>query len=825
MIWNSQAAHYADLTDDKRLALRAAMFDQRPLKSQKGLIGRCELEPGKRKAPLACLEAQRFRLLQKVNDLCVIQPDGEIRPLDTDERAKVSEALQHEAKLTFAAIRKLLGMKKSRTYGRNYAFNFEEGGEKHLIGNRTASKLADVLDEKWKEFGDERQRQLVDEMIAFESEEALARRLENGWGLEREIAVRLSDTILEQGYASHSRKALQRLLSRMEEGVPYASAKLELYGDLRVTGIELETLPARDNCDVLRALRNPAVERALSELRKVVNTLLGIYGKPSSIRVELARELKHARKRRLDQQEIIKRNEKAREDAHRKILDEMRHERYCTRDNILKVRLAEECQWICPYTGKSIGMEALVGDHPQFEIEHIVPFSRCLDNSYMNKTLCHHEANRLKGNRTPYAAFAGTSQWEDIVERVLRFRGPAARRKLDLFQAQQLPDAEDFAARQLNDTRYMSKLAADYLGLLFGGRIDALGSMRVRVSPGRVTSYLRQRWDLNSLLGHADAKDRADHRHHAIDALVVALTGAKEVQLLAHAAEEAEQRHDSRLFAKVDERPWDGFLDDVRAQVDTIVVSSRVNRKLNGPLHKETILSKPIEAKDKKGTKVAIHHVRKALVKMTKQEVAAIVDDRIRAAVQEKLAALGGDPKKAFADPNNHPYLRSRDGRLIPIHKARIRKTDHPMQVGAGTSRRYVNPGSNHHLEVIAVLNESGKTVRWEGEVVSRFEAVTRRRNNEPIIRRDHGPNRKFLFSLSPGEHVMMKVDGEDEQLFRVLSISDGDNEFTLHTDARPATIRRKGGGRTRGGPEKLRKASAHKVNVSPAGEIFPASD
>ena len=103
-----------------------------------------------------------------------------------------------------------------------------------------------------------------------------------------------------------------------------------------------------------------------------------------------------------------------------------------------------------------------------------------------------------------------------------------------------MPDAEEFCHRQLTDTAYMSRLACDYLAILYGGRTDATGKQRIVVNPGRATAYLRQRWNLNAVLGHPDKKERADHRHHAIDALVVALTGSREVQLLSRAAQQAE---------------------------------------------------------------------------------------------------------------------------------------------------------------------------------------------------------------------------------------------------------------------------------------------
>ena len=67
--------------------------------------------------------------------------------------------------------------------------------------------------------------------------------------------------------------------------------------------------------------------------------------------------------------------------------------------DILKVRLADECNWECPYTGKPISMETLVGKDSQFDIEHIIPFSQSLDDSFVNKTLCDHTSIAMSRRR------------------------------------------------------------------------------------------------------------------------------------------------------------------------------------------------------------------------------------------------------------------------------------------------------------------------------------------------------------------------------------------------------------------------------------------
>lgn len=827
-IWAAQSAHHSGLTDQHKTKIFEAIFYQRPLKSQKGLIGMCDLEPYRRRAPKACLEFQRFRILQKLNDLEVYCPDGEIRPLAEEERSKLLDKLAENPHVTFGGIRKLLDMKKSREHGRSYSFNLETGGEKNILGNRTAARLVGILGSQWLAMSTAKQKQLVDEVISFESEDPLVNRLMNGWGLDAAIAKTVAETPFEQGYASLSRKAISRLTPLMNDGTSFATARKEVYGEANDSNDPLDFIPPNHDCALLRNLRNPAVERALSELRTVVNGLIRKYGKPRQIHIELARELKHARKTRKNITDRNKENQRSREAARRKILVKMGDERYCTEANLLKVRLAEECGYICPYTGRQISMRALVGERPQFDVEHIIPFSRSLNNSYLNKTLCYMEENRnIKGQKTPFEAYSGTDRFEEILARVRRFKtDPKTRsRKLDLFQKEKLPDTDEFIERQLRDTAYMSRLATDYLGLLFGGQIDADHKRRVHAVPGRATAYLRQRWELNSIIGHPNKKDREDHRHHAIDALVVALTGPREVQLLSRAAEEAEKLGQTGLFVPVDP-PWDGFLDQARAAINAINVSYRVRRRLSGKLHDGTIYSHPISCRDEKGCETTVHHLRKPLEKLSSGDIENIVDDRIRQLVKEKLALIGAGPDKAFQEKGNHPYLTAKDGRIIPIHKVRVRTSVKPMSLGQGSKERFVKPGSNHHIEIVAVLGKDGNEMKWEYHPVPTFDAIQRKRRGEPIIKHDHGEGKLFKFSLGSGEHVEMEYKSEKKNLYRTAGISEKEVEFSLHTDARPSTIVRKiKGARVRSSPESLRKANARKVAVDPLGNVLPAND
>jgi CRISPR/Cas system Type II protein with McrA/HNH and RuvC-like nuclease domain len=131
-------------------------------------------------------------------------------------------------------------------------------------------------------------------------------------------------------------------------------------------------------------------------------------------------------------------------------------------------------------------------------------------------------ARDIKKNQTPREAYPDPKRWAEIVARVRRFRGGVAKAKLRRFQLEAIP--EDFAEQQLNDTRYMSRLEADYVALLFGGRIDPERTQRIQVGRGRITKYLRDEWNLNSILFDGGTKERTDHRHHAVDAVAIALT-------------------------------------------------------------------------------------------------------------------------------------------------------------------------------------------------------------------------------------------------------------------------------------------------------------
>jgi len=820
-IWQRQAAALG-LTEENRKQLYKAIFFQRPLRSARGLIGQCDLETGQRRAPLASLVAQEFRILQQVNHLRVCLPDHTERPLTDQERATLIQALMRQEELSCAEARKLLRLTKRGT-----KFTIELAGEKSLRGNRTQARLVAVLGPRWDTFTPLERDELVWDVIHYEKAAALARRVQKRWGLDPQTAEKLANVRLEAGYAAHSAAALEKLNERMRTGEAYATAKQAVYPHAHKPDRVVSRLPPVK--EALGELRNPAVLRALTELRKVVNAILRRYGKPKAIHLELARDLRRSRKEREKISAEQAKREKARRDALQKMLREFPN--YQPKRGydpaIEKILLAEECNWECPFTGEKINMQTLLGKNPQFDVAHIFP-RRYLDDSFANKTLCYHEENRHRMlDRLPMEAYAGTPQrWQEILARVKKFQGPYAAEKLRRFQTEKVPD--DFVSRQLNDTRHSTKLAAQYLGLLYGGPYDAQGHRRLVAVSGSITAYLRRAWRLGVHPGPDQAgqgKNRDDHRHHAVDAIVVALTSHATIQKLSTFAARS-QPGQQRLITGDFQEPWPSFQRDVRQALEAIYVSFRAEHKLAGPLHAETNYSPPIPTPDGKFT----HHVRKMLSKLTETEIRgdAIVDPVIRALVQKKFEELGGkQPDKVFADPANHPYLTARDGRRIPIHKVRIRARVNPVPIADDPARqRWVAPSSNHHAVIVAQLDPQGRETRWEDHVVTRLEAHQRLRQAGPrnqLIQRDWGPSKRFKFSLMLNDMLEMDAPGGGRQLCRVLGISKGDYELCLHYDARSQTEIARQKQRIRVNAEKLRLLRARKVVVTPLGDIQPA--
>jgi CRISPR-associated endonuclease Csn1 len=276
---------------------------------------------------------------------------------------------------------------------------------------------------------------------------------------------------------------------------------------------------------------------------------------------------------------------------------------------------------------------------------------------------------------------------------------------------------------------------------------------------------LRSGWELNSILSDSDDKDRRDNRHHAVDAVCIALSSQRAIQQLSDFAANSVrsgQRFNGFLNELVSRPPWSGFLRDVRQSIHSIIVSHRPTRRIAGPLHAETNYSKPHvlvpaqpaattgrKSSAKPKPPVVEYRMRKSLDKLTEKEVVGeqIVDPHVRKAVQEKYAELcaasttkaGRMPSNLWSDLSkleNFPRLAPSAKRLAagdathgsPIFKVRLSTDAKPRTVGKGPRARQVASGkdSNYATMIYAIFDKDGKEVRWEHEIITRLEAHLR---------------------------------------------------------------------------------------------------
>jgi len=745
LLWQTQATHHPELlTAEFRAKIATLLFFQRPIAAQSHLIGKCELEPDKRRAPWASLEAQRFRILQKVNDLKLIEPGNpDAQPLTPEERASVYTLLDQEGDQTFAAIRKHLGMPKT------LQFNLERGNEKRLRGNRTNVTMTQVFGDRWALFSEEDQKRIVEEWRASESEESLAKRGMEHWGLSEAGSKLWAEKHPEDGYCALSRKAISRLMPLMISGKSFKEAETEIYGHRFSGNAVCDKIPAvRDS---LKTLRNPAVERSLTELRKVVNAMIREYGKPYEVRIELARELKKPRQERVTATKNNRKRQSDRETVKAKILKECGLE-YPSRSDIEKAMLHEECGGICPYTGQAIPFSGLFRDS-QFDVEHIIPISRYPDDSFQNKTLCHHEENRnIKRNRTPFEAYsANEGNWKIMLERVRKFNNPG---KLKRFMLRTEDELKEFSSRQMNDTRYASVLAGRLLETLYGGRDVATGTgarQAIFASSGFVTATLRRAWGLESILheavpstnGQSKGKPRTDHRHHAIDAITIALTRQSVIHAMSRAAAaDINPQHSARSFRSLP-APWVDFVASIRPQIENMVVSHRPEHKISGELHDATNYGQPYTLNGKPTV-----HIRKPVEGLSAKDIENIVDDAVRRAVAEKADLLAGDLSKC-ATTNDWPFIQAKDGRHIPIKRVRMKKVLKVTPIASGPRERFVAESSNHHVAICAQMDANGREKRWDSIPVSLLEAMERKRRKLPVIQKSYPDEKNFVFKFS----------------------------------------------------------------------------
>ena len=829
---------------------------------------------GPKVAPKSSPLFQLCRIYEAVNNIRLTRPDGSPRDITPEERAKIVAHLQSSASLSFAALKKLLkekaiiadqltsksGLKGNSTRVALAAALQPYPQYHHLLDMELETHMMTVqlTDEETGEVTEREVAVVTDSYVrqplyrlwhilySIEERDAMRRALITQLGMtEEDLDGGLLDQLyhldfVKPGYGNKSAKFICKLLPQLQQGLGYseACAAVGYRHSNSPTSEEITERTLLEKIPLLQRneLRQPLVEKILNQMINLVNALKAEYG-IDEVRVELARELKMSREERERMAEGNRRREKENKAIAEKIQE---CGLFPTKSRIRKYMLWEEAGEKCLYCGQILTLsQCLNGD--DMEVEHIIPKSVLYDDSYGNKTCACRRCNKEKGNRTALE-YIRAKGWED--EYMERINGLLDKKAISYSKHQRLrwlkeDIPSDFLERQLRLTQYISRQAMAIL---------QQGIRRVSASEGGVTARLRSLWGYDDILhtlnldrydsmgetervsreGETTEKlrikdwsKRKDHRHHAIDALVVASTRQGYIQRLNRVSSESEREAMSgeiemRKATKTDklsllerwltQRPHLSVR-AVSDKVAEILISYRPGKRVvtrgrniylrhgkkcvqsgllvpRGPLSKETVYGQiTVNGEPQIVCKYDLHSLKA-------KDVDYVVDLALRKRLKELLAQHGGKEKEAFA---GDVYM-DEAGTQGPIRSVRcftgldrgkMKAVKYDEQ---GDAVGFVSTQNNHHLAIYRT--PKGKLVE---SIVSFWDAVDRARYGIPLVitrprevmeqvlQRGDVPESVlsllppsdwvFVDSLQPDEMVIIGLS--DEELQRALEVQD----------------------------------------------------
>ncbi|MBQ7421460.1 MAG: type II CRISPR RNA-guided endonuclease Cas9 [Alloprevotella sp.] len=579
------------------------IYYQRPLKSCKHLVGRCELEKqllvslekdvrqAPRVAPLSSPLAQLDKIWESVNNFTVKNKRNENLDITLEQRKSLVEYLQCNMKIKVAKVREILGITNARDW------LVKADSIQALQGNKTRIAIAEALAsgslskeeiEGYLKFdmpigGEE----YVDIETGELSMRAVVNRdfekqpLQRLWHFiysiheEQDLRIKLQsfgikdEAVLDalcgisfktSGYANKSTKAIRKILPYLMEGDKYSEAcmKAGYNHSNSITSEQEAARPLKKQLPQIQKneMRQPVVEKILNQMINIVNTLLKKYPleDDDEIRVELARKLKQSKDEREEANRDINANRRRNEEIKKRISNE--YGLTPTRNRIMKYRMWEETDGRCIYCGKGIGLSEFL-NAVDADREHIIPKALLFDDSFSNQTCSCSKCNGDKKERTALDYMRDCGKEAEFIERVndlyeakkishtkynhllASFRDYIERKK----QGKETEDDkklwEDFIDRQLRQSQMIARKSIEILRQI---------CHNVYATSGSVTDFLRHQWGYDTILHdlnfarYASAgverqverikewNKRLDNRHHAVDALTIALTTQSMIQ-------------------------------------------------------------------------------------------------------------------------------------------------------------------------------------------------------------------------------------------------------------------------------------------------------
>lgn len=881
--------------------IEKAIFYQRPLKSQKGQVGKCVFEKNKTRCPSSHPMYEEFRMLSFINNIKIQTPNDDVlRPLSSEERALIMSLFFRKSKklFDFEDIAKKLAPKKQYGFYKKssdaempYLFNYPM--DTSVSGCPVTTALKDIFGDNWIDSlcetytlaeGKSRLNVVNDiwhVLFFYTDDTKLAEFAKNRLQLNDEEARKFCEISLPGDYASLSLKAICKILPYLRRGLIYSHAvflgnlcdvmpqyewdieemrnaaiehiihemnqidskdartfevciKEYLKEQYHVSEEKLKKLYHPSMMEVyprvqrtnnhgvyqlgsprIDSVRNPMAMRSMFRLRKLVNRLLeeGKIDSDTEIHIEFARELNDANKRNAIAL-FTKDNQKKNDEARKKIINLFKAETgkniEPTDVDVLKYVLWEEQGHICLYTGKQIGISDFIGANPKFDIEHTIPRSVGGDSTKMNLTLCDSRFNRdVKKTKLPtelpnheeimarindwrekYESLDGqirrqkklskgatTKDQKDAIIRkrhLLELQRDYWRGKYLRFTMESVP--EGFSRRQGTDISVISKYARLYLKSLF---------KHVYTVKGIATSDFRKIWGIQKAYSK---KERVNHVHHCIDAIVIACIGLDEYNKLG-AYYHDEENHEWYGMSKANfKKPWPTFVEDIEKVQDEILVyhytpdnmPKQGRRRImvdgkkvlskgdaaRGSLHNDTYYG----AIESDGVVKYVKRIN--LASMKENDVKNIVDDTVRGIIETAIN------EKGFKEAMSSTIWMNEE-KQIPIKKVRCYATSvaKPLNISQQrdvSSKEYkqqyhVTNDSNYLLALYIGKDKKGKEKR-EFVIINMLQTAQYFRtsndkvavgNNIVPVKSEH--EYPFAYSLKIGTMVLLYEKSPDE--------------------------------------------------------------
>lgn len=292
-----------NLSEDLQKALHRAIFFQRPLKSQKGLVGNCTFEKDKARCPISHPRFEEFRMLSFINNIKIKTPaDSRLRMLNSEEIRLIEPLFYRKSKEYFDfedIAKKLAGGKKGsyayiadKTYAA-YRFNFKMSAT--VSGSPMTTALRDIFGEDWLSTmssvylkgGRKTELQILNDvwhiLFSFNDDDKLRVWAKSNLQLNEEQADKFVKIPIKQGYAALSLNAINKILPYLQLGYRYDEAVFvanlqksvpqEIWqnGDTRKKIID-------DICTLLNEYAENPLYRHITKKQAIDNMLLDHYG-------------------------------------------------------------------------------------------------------------------------------------------------------------------------------------------------------------------------------------------------------------------------------------------------------------------------------------------------------------------------------------------------------------------------------------------------------------------------------------------------------------------------------------------------------------------